>query len=149
MFRHILVPTDGSAVSTRAEKTAIDLAKKFRARVTIVHVMPPYSPQRLGEIRGLGTEPLSKQEYEKVTEKRGKAAVRRVSTRAKRAGVRHDVVLAMDDTPGDALVRTAAESGCDLIVMASHSRVGIERIFLGSVASDVLSGTRIPVLVCH
>jgi nucleotide-binding universal stress UspA family protein len=149
MYRRILVPTDGSIVSARAEKTAIDLAKKFRASVTIVHVMAPWSPHALGEVRGLGTEPLSREEYDKVTEKRGKAAVRRVATRAKRAGVRHDVVLATDDSPGDALVRTAAQSRSDLIVMASHSRVGIERIFLGSVAADVLSGTRTPVLICH
>ena len=149
MYRHILVPTDGSLVSVRAENAAVEMAKKFRARITVAHVIAPYSPRALGEIRGAGTEPLSKEEYRKVAEKRGLSAARRVVTRAKRARVAADTVLDTDDSPGDALVRIARNHKCDLIVMASNSRAGIERIFLGSVASEVLNGTKTPVLVCH
>ena len=149
MYRHILVPTDGSLVSVRAEKAAVEMARKFKARITVAHVMAPYSPHVLGEIRGVGTQPLSKPEYEKAAEKRARQAARRVLARAKRARVRADSVLDTDDSPADALVRIARNQGCDLIVMASHSRAGIERIFVGSVASEVLNGTRTPVLVCH
>ena len=61
-----------------------------------------------------------------------------------------DAILALQDgSPGEALVRIARNRECDLIVMASNSRAGIERIFVGSVASDVLNGTKTPVLVCH
>ena len=149
MYRHILVPTDGSLVSVRAEKAAIEIAKKFGARITVAHVMTPYSPRALGEVRGAGTQPMSKQEYEEVIGKRAKAAASRVVTRARRAKVAADTVLETDDSPSDALVRIANLAKCDLIVMGSSSRVGLERIFIGSVASEVLSGTKTPVLVCH
>jgi nucleotide-binding universal stress UspA family protein len=150
MYRHILVPTDGSEVSIRAEKAAIEMAKKFGARITVAHVIAPFSPHAaLGEIRAAGTQPLTKEEYEKAAQERGTAAAHRVVTRAQHAKVAADAVLETDDSPGDAIVRIANQSHCDLIVMASHSRVGIERVFIGSVASEVLTGTKTPVLVCH
>jgi nucleotide-binding universal stress UspA family protein len=125
------------------------MAKKFGARVTIVHVIPAYSRHAVGEIRAVGTQPLSKAEYLAAAEKRGKAALRRVEKLAGRAGVRTQSVLATAKRPGELLVATAREGKCDLIVMGSHSRTGIERIFIGSVANDVLKGTRTPVLICH
>jgi nucleotide-binding universal stress UspA family protein len=149
MYRHILVPTDGSLVSARAEKVAVEMAKKFRARITVAHVIAPYSPHVLGEVRGLGTQPLSKVEYDKVSQERGRNATRRVLTRAKRAKVAADAVVDSDDSPAEALVRIARNKDCDLIVMASNSRVGIERIFVGSVASEVLNSTKTPILICH
>jgi nucleotide-binding universal stress UspA family protein len=149
MYRHILVPTDGSLVSARAEKVAVEMAKKFRARITVAHVVAPYSKNALGEIRGLGTEPLSREEYEKLSTKRGQAAAKRVLARAKRSQVKAEAVLDTDDSPGEALVRIARNRDCDLIVMASNSRAGLERIFVGSVASDVLNGTKTPILICH
>jgi len=149
MYRHILVPTDGSPVSARAEKAAIDMAKKFKASITAVHVVPPYSPRALGEIRGAGTQPLSAAEYRQVTEKHGKAVLKKVLARAKRAKVGAEEMLVTSDTPGGAIAKAAQDAGCDLIVMGSNSRTGIERIFLGSVASEVLSATRIPTLICH
>ena len=149
MYRHILVPTDGSLVSARAEKVAVEMAKKFGARITVAHVMAPFSSPALGEIRGFGTEPLSREEYEKLSTKRGQSAARRVLARAKRAQVKAEAVLDTDGSPGDALVRIARNRACDLIVMASNSRAGLERIFVGSVASDVLNGTKTPILICH
>ena len=148
MYRHILVPTDGSLVSARAEKVAVEMARKFRARITVAHVIAPWSPNRLGGIRGTGATP-PKAEYEALAQRRGKATAGRVLTRAKRARVRADAVLETDDSPGDAIVRLARLGNCDLIVMASNSRAGIERIFLGSVASEVVNGTKTPVLICH
>lgn len=149
MYRHILVPTDGSLVSVRAEKAAIAIAKKFRARITVAHVMAPWSERAPAEIRSLGTDPLSKEEYEKLARKRADNAVRRVLARAKRAGVKAEAILETDRSPGDTLVRVARARKCDLIVMASNSRAGLERIFIGSVASEVLNGTKTPLLVCH
>lgn len=149
MYRHILVPTDGSLVSARAEKAAVEIARKFHARITVAHVIAPYSPTALGEIGGGGGEPLSPEAYREVAARRGRACARRVLARAKRAQVKAEVVLDTDDSPGDALVRIAENHDCDLIVMASNSRVGIQRIFIGSVASEVMNGTRTPVLICH
>ncbi len=149
MYKHILVPTDGSAISARAERTAIALAKQLGCRLTAVHVVAPYSPRVLGEIRALGPAPLAAEEYVLLAEKRGKAALGKVVARARRARLHADAVLVTSSEPGEALARAAKESGCDLIVMGSSSRVGIERIFLGSVASDVLTGTKTPALICH
>lgn len=149
MYRHILVPTDGSIVSARAERAAIAVAKRFKAKVTAVHVMPPYSPQALGDIGGQGPPPLSPEQYRALAEKRGNAALRRVAMRARRAKLGFDRVLVTGRDPGEEVVRAARAGGCDLIVMGSTSRAGIERIFLGSVASDVLNGTQIPALICH
>ena len=149
MYRRILVPTDGSPVSARAEKAAIVMAKKFNASITAVHVVPPYSPRALGEIRAGGTQPLSAAEYRQVTEQRGMDMLRKLLARARRAKLGAEVMLVTSDSPGDALARAAQDAACDLIVMGSNSRVGIERIFLGSVASEVLNATRIPTLICH
>lgn len=149
MYRRILVPTDGSPVSARAERAAIKIAKKFDAKITAVHVMAPYSPHALGEVRALGPPPLSREEYGTLVEKRGKAVLKRVTERARRAGLRAATVLVTADSPSEMLVKAANDARCDLIVMGSNSRVGIERIFLGSVASEVLSATRIPTLICH
>jgi len=149
MYRRILVPTDGSLVSARAERAAIRMAKKFNAAITAVHVMAPYSPGALGEVRGQGPPPLSAEEYRKAAEKRGKAVLRRVVARARRASLGAKTVLVTSDSPSEALVRAANDARCDLIVMGSNSRVGIARIFVGSVASEVLSATKIATLICH
>jgi|SoiMethySBSTD1v2_1073268.scaffolds.fasta_scaffold07235_13 nucleotide-binding universal stress UspA family protein len=149
MYRRILVPTDGSIVSARAERAAVRVAKRFNAKITAVHVMAPYSPLALGEIRGLGPRPMSADEYKAAAEKRGKALLKRLVARTRRAGLDAATVLVTSDTPSEALVKAANDARCDLIVMGSNSRVGITRIFIGSVASEVLSATRIPTLICH
>ena len=148
-YKRILVPTDGSTVSARAERAAIEVAKRFKAAITAVHVVAPYSPTALGEIGGLGPRPMSEPEYRSAAERRGNAMLKKVVTRADRARLRADHLLVTSDSPGDALVKAAEDAGCDLIVLGSNSRVGIQRIFLGSVASDVLNTTRIPILICH
>jgi nucleotide-binding universal stress UspA family protein len=72
-----------------------------------------------------------------------------VYTHARRAAVEVVKLSVTDEDTGATLVRTARDAGCDLIVMGSSTRRGIERIFVGSVASDVLNGTDIPTLICH
>lgn len=147
MYRHILVPTDGSPLSARAEKAAIEMARKFKARITVAHIVEPWSPRRPSLVPGV--PPPSKLEYEKQVALRGKATTGRVLARMRRAKVQARAVVESDDSPGDALVRLARLGECDLIVMASHSRSGIERILLGSVASEVVNGTKTAVLICH
>jgi len=149
MYRRILVPTDGSTVSARAERAAVEVARRFGAGIRAVHVVAPYSLQALGELGGQGPAPLSPEAYRKLAERRGRMALQRVARRAARAQVVASTTLLTDDDPGAALVRAASEQGCDLIVMGSSSRAGLERIFLGSVASNVVNGTRVPTLVCH
>ena len=148
MYKHILVATDGSALSLKAVKTASALAKTCMARVTALHVMPPFDPPMGSEGVAFRAANLI-EEYEKQVSLRGKATTGRVLARMRRAKVQAQAVVESDDSPGDALVRLARLGECDLIVMASHSRSGIERILLGSVASEVVNGTKTAVLICH
>jgi nucleotide-binding universal stress UspA family protein len=76
-------------------------------------------------------------------------AARRVADAAKQAAVPCDTVQVRDVQPYQAIIATAADGGCDLIVMASHGRSGISAVVLGSVTNKVLTHTKIPVLVCH
>jgi nucleotide-binding universal stress UspA family protein len=86
--------------------------------------------------------------------KSGSAATPRPATAAaasaaKQAGVSCDTIQVENEQPYKAIIATAADRGCDLIVMASHGRSGLSAVVLGSVTNKVLTHTKIPVLVCH
>jgi nucleotide-binding universal stress UspA family protein len=112
-------------------------------------VIAPYSPQALAEIGASRPVPLSREEYQLAAEQRADALLRRVAALAREARVSAVSLTVTDGDTGQALVRTARDAGCDLIVMGSKGRKGIERIFVGSVSSDVLGGTDIATLICH
>lgn len=88
------------------------------------------------------------QHAEHVKQHAGKV-LNHVAGAAKAAGVPCDTVQVEDDQPYRAIIKTAEDEGCDLIVMASHGRSGISAVLLGSVTNKVLTHTKIPVLVCH
>jgi nucleotide-binding universal stress UspA family protein len=73
----------------------------------------------------------------------------RVTDAANAAGVACETVQVEHDHPYQAIIATAKDKGCDIIVMASHGRSGLSAILLGSVTNKVLTHTNIPVLVCH
>jgi nucleotide-binding universal stress UspA family protein len=73
----------------------------------------------------------------------------RVTNAAKQAGVPCDTIQVEDVQPYEAIVATAADRGCDLIVMASHGRGGLSALVLGSVTNKVLTHAKTPVLVCQ
>jgi nucleotide-binding universal stress UspA family protein len=73
----------------------------------------------------------------------------RAADAAKQAGVPCDTIQVKDAYPYKAIIATAADRGCDLIVMASHGRSGLSAVVLGSVTNKVLTHTKTPVLVCH
>jgi nucleotide-binding universal stress UspA family protein len=73
----------------------------------------------------------------------------RVANAAKQVGVLCDTVQVEDARPYQAIIATAGDRGCDLIVMASHGRSGLSAVVLGSVTNKVLTHTKTPVLVCH
>jgi nucleotide-binding universal stress UspA family protein len=149
MYRHILLPIDGSPASERAERAAVDVARQLNARITAVHVIAPYSPQALAEIAVARPEPLTREQYLLAAEQRADTMLRRVTALAREAHVTAVRLTVTGEDPGQAIVRTAEDAGCDLIVMGSKNRKGIERIFVGSVSSDVLSKTSIATLICH
>lgn len=148
MYRHILVPTDGSTLAEAAAGTAAQLAKGLNARITAVHVIAPFSTRSAREIAGTAPGAMTADEYRSLTEKRGNAALGKVAAQARALKVPFEKVLLTSGDTWEGIVDAARDNACDLIVMGSHGRVGIERLFLGSVATEVLTHASTPVLVC-
>jgi nucleotide-binding universal stress UspA family protein len=146
MFKHILFPTDGSDLSERAAATAIALAQKLGARVTALHVIPPWSPPLPDMAVGF-TYAMSEEEYDRATHAQAEQMLGRVEADAAAAGVPCDDAVVIAGAPWDAIVRTARERGCDAVVMASHGRKGLASLVLGSETTKVLTHSDIPVLV--
>ena len=143
MFKHILMPTDGSEHSERAVERGIELAKLCGAKVTGIHVMPDYRMMIATE--GLVSpgvdENLNEQAREQAT--RFLSFVQRA---AEAAGVACETVIATGQHPYDAIVDTANDRGCDLIVMTARYRKGLMSMIMGSEANRVLHRTSIPLL---
>jgi len=143
MFTHILLPTDGSPFADAAVEQGIEFAKRIRARVTGLCVVPKeYASYDDGEIPG-GFRDQAEADC-KANAKVHLAALSRV---AQGAGVVCDLVVEMSDQPYAAIVKVAEQSGCDLIMMASHGRKGLHALLLGSETQKVLTHSKIPVLV--
>lgn len=143
MFKHILIPTDGSELSERAVLAAVSFAKDAGAQVTGVTALPEFRTFTLDADMVESTE----DEYLAASEKRGAKYLATVSDAARAAGVPCSTVLARSDRPADAILQAARERGCDLIIMASHGRHGIGAVLLGSETQKVLVQSAIPVLV--
>jgi nucleotide-binding universal stress UspA family protein len=140
MYRHILIPTDGSELAERAVTHGLSLAKFVGAKVTgiIVEERPTAWLLAAGVAYAEFTEQL--REYYA-------SALDSLANAAKQAGVPCDTVQVEDIRPYEAIIATATDRGCDLIVMASHGRSGLSAIVLGSVTNKVLTHTKVPVLV--
>ena len=146
MFKHILLPTDGSPLSDRGVKETIKMAKALGAQITAVHVVHRYEPLR-EEGYVMPEVPLLREQFEKEVEKHSNDVLSPVRQAAVEAGVRCDTVVATSNSPYEAIISQAKKSRCDLIMMASHGRKGIERLFHGSETVKVLTHSKIPVLV--
>jgi len=138
MYDRILVPTDGSEGVERAIEHAIDLAVAHGASVHAVYVVNSAS---------YGTIPMetSWEGIADVLRDEGESALDRVRTLAEDHGVAVETAL-LDGSPSKEVVRYAAAEGCDLIVMGTHGRGGIDRLLLGSVAERVVRSAGVPVL---
>jgi len=143
MFKHILMPTDGSGHSERAIERGIELAKLCGARVTGIHVVPDY---RLAIPYEGAIDPVSHEQVEEEAHARAASFLSFVQKAATAAGVECDTVVATNDRPYDAIVNTANERGCDLIVMTSRYRKGLVSLVMGSESGRVLHRASIPVL---
>jgi nucleotide-binding universal stress UspA family protein len=148
MYRHILIPTDGSELAERAVTKGLSLANSLGAKVSVIIVEEPFD--WLGVSESKAQQALG--ELAKHTEqikKHAASVLNRVANAAKQAGVPRDTIQVENEQPYRAIIATAADRGCDLIVMASHGRSGLSAIVLGSVTKKVLTHTKTPVLVCH
>lgn len=142
MFKHILVPIDGSATAHLAVEKAIALAQAFGSRVTAIFVIDPYP------FTGVGTDfAYGQAEYLSAATAEANAAIKNAKAAFEAAGVSADTSVVEAHAPWRGVVEAAESLQTDLIVMGSHGRSGLEKLVLGSVTQAVLSHTRLPVLV--
>jgi nucleotide-binding universal stress UspA family protein len=150
MYRHLLIPTDGSKLSAKAVKTGLTLAKKLGAKVTVIHAIPPYTaPYYEGMMVYVPPSALDPKEYKRNTEKQARAILENVISKARVLGVDCGHTFVTDAQPWNAILKYARANKCDAIVMASHGRRGLAGFLLGSETTKVLTHSKIPVLVCR
>ena len=147
MYKHILVPTDGSKLSAKAIRAAARLAGICQAKLTGLYVIAPDLPPVYAE--GVMYGGLSARNYRELKEKEAKKALAVVDIEAQTAGVQVAKTSVTADQPWRAIIDTARSKKCDLIVMASHGRRGLSGLLLGSETAKVLTHSKVPVLVCR
>ena len=145
MFKNILVPTDGSALSNKAVRRAVQLAKEQKARVTAFWVGPEWRPGSRGDSSLTGF--VSPAAHAAAVRKDADRVLAPVKRAAAAAGVSCKCVHAEGTFPFEEIVKAVQRNRCDLVVMASHGRRGISRLLLGSETSKVLAHSKVPVLV--
>jgi len=143
MFKHILIPTDGSDLSRKAVLYGVQLAKFTGARVTALTIKAPYVVSSMDAIAVVG----SQQQYEDEAAQYAERALEQAQMAAGAAGVTLETLEETHDQPYRAIIDAALANGCDLIVMASHGRRGVSALLLGSETNKVLTHSAIPVLV--
>jgi nucleotide-binding universal stress UspA family protein len=148
MYRHILIATDGSALAEKAVSHGVSLAKSVGAKVTALIVEAPFNVYNVPEskVRQMSEAFARHAEH---TKQHAARVLGHVACAAKAASVPCETMQLEHDQPYQAIITTAKDKGCDIIVMASHGRSGISAFLLGSVTNKVLTHTNIPILVCH
>jgi len=145
MFKHILVPTDGSDLSRDTVRRAISFAKEAGARITAFYAKPEYPVTYYGE--GALIDPTTPEKFAELADQQAQQVLAFVTDACAAAGVGCTTMSLTSDIPYEAIIQAADESGCDLIFMASHGRRGISGLLLGSETNKVLTHSKIPVLV--
>ena len=145
MYKKILIPTDGSALSTKAAHAGIELARQCNAEVVGVHVAPVYQYPVNVEI--IVPSYPSEEEYRIAMLRQGENYLDSIRKEADSLGVTFSGTTLFSDKVASCLIQVAEEQGCDLIFIGSHGRSGLEQFLLGSVTNKILSSCRIPVLV--
>ena len=151
MYKHILLPTDGSSLSEQAARDGVRLSKSLGAQITVLHTTPLFYPDEFrvhaasahaGRVyagRAREHEDFSKESAARILEP--------IERMARDASVVCDLVHRVAARPWEAIIGVAAERGCDLIFMASHGRSGVSALLMGSETNKVVTQTKIPVLV--
>lgn len=145
MFKHILVPTDGSKLSAETVRRAIVFAREIDAKITFFFAKPDYPVAFYGE--GALIDPTTPDKFAEMAEQQAKEILGAHETAAKTEGVDCATATSVSDIPYEAIIAAAENSGADIIFMASHGRRGLSGLLLGSETQKVLTHSKIPVLV--
>ena len=147
MYKHILIPTDGSALAGRAVKAGVRLAKALGAEVTGLHIVAPYYTPPAYLEGGVYVPSLSREAYQAYSYKQARRALAPVEREARAARVRCKTKILTAPRPAEAILKTARRNGCDVIAMATRCRGGFKTLMLGSATRRVLEQSKIPVVV--
>jgi nucleotide-binding universal stress UspA family protein len=143
MFTNILIAVDGSDLAAKAIEEGVTLARKTGARITALTVAEPFHTFTM-DPAGVEDTP---EEYKRHTQEQSSRTLSAVAAAAEQAGVACETVVKENEHPYQAIVDTAKSRGCDLVVMASHRRHGLDGVLHGSETLKVLNHCDIPVLV--
>ena len=138
MYRHILIPTDGSELAEHG----VALAKSLGAKVSVIFVVEPFP-----EMTGRFLETVAR--YVELRKEQAKSVLDRAANSAKEAGVSCETIQVENAHPHQGIIAAAEDKGCDLVVMSSHGRSGLSALLIGSVTNKVLTHAKTPVLVCQ
>lgn len=142
MFKHILVPVDGSSTSLLAVSKAAEMAKVFGSSVTAVYVVDPYP------FTGVGADfAYGQAQYLSAATTEANTALEAVRKIMEAAGLPVNTVVGEGHAVHEGIVRVLESTGADLIIMGSNGRRGLEKLMLGSVTQRVLRSVHVPVLV--
>lgn len=143
MFKQILLPTDGSDLSERAVLAGISFAREVGGQVIGLTATPEFHTFTLNAEMLEETE----EEFNAAMQKRAQKYLSVIGDAARTANVPCVLANVVSDNPYEAILQTAKERNCDLIIMASHGRKGVKGVLLGSETQKVLVHSDIPVLV--
>jgi nucleotide-binding universal stress UspA family protein len=142
MYKRILFPTDGSDITAKALKTALDMARLTGATLSVLAVKEPFPYSAISEM-----QPVPPQEFFDAQDRMATARVKTVTDAAAAAGIACQGHTVEGLHAWEAILEHAKTQGCDLIVMASHGRRGMSALLLGSETQKVLTHSTLPVLV--
>lgn len=142
MFKKILIPSDGSDLAIKAADVGVDLAKSQGAQVIGLYVIDPFPFIGIGDASALGLQAYLAEAQAAASQSLGE-----IRRRCDEAGVAYAGDTIERNVTHEGILETAQAEGCDLIVMGSHGRKGVQALILGSVAQKVLTHGTVPVLI--
>ena len=145
MYRHILIPTDGSEVAEKAVAAGIEFAREANARVTLFTAVPEYEPPSEGAVYAHRIVSLA--EHARQSEKTASSVLGHAEQLARAAGIEFRTDYAACNQPWEAIIAAARRHACDAIFMGSHGRNAFARLVHGSQTVDVLAHSDIPTVV--
>jgi len=146
MYKHIMLPVDGSELSNTAAKECTAFAKAIGAKISVIHVVSHF---HFAIEEGFSSDVVRRleKEHEQESKKNAQTILAAVQKLAKAGGVDCSTFSVVGDAPYEEIIKGAKKQKCDLIMMASHGRRGLEGLLLGSETAKVLTHSKIPVLV--
>lgn len=147
MYTHLLVPVDGGELSEQAMRHSVAFARQLGARITAFVAEPSGPVPAVGQsIAGLERE---QEEHRARTERHARELLQRFEATARAAGVAFSGEPVWTERIDDAIVEAAGVNGCDMIVMVTHGRHGLSKLWHGSHTEAVMARTKLPLLVLH